>query len=97
LNDLAAWGGSAASRAGRSCSTPFSSFGGEELEFERWNLAACASTANKCLHGAPGIAFVLGPQGPARRPSHASTLYLDLARYRKEQKQGGRRSPRRRT
>ena len=25
----------------------------------RWNIAACAATANKCLHGVPGLAFVI--------------------------------------
>ncbi len=56
-----------------------SSFGAEELDFEGWDIAACAATANKCLHGAPGVSFVivrrdvLEPRG--------RTLYLDLATY----------------
>ena len=36
-----------------------SSFGAEPLDFEGWNIEACAATGNKCLHGAPGTAFVL--------------------------------------
>jgi 2-aminoethylphosphonate-pyruvate transaminase len=59
-----------------------SSFGGEELDFDGWGITACASAANKCLHGVPGAAFVVArraavfAQAPVRR-----TLYLDLAAY----------------
>src|SRR5258706_9875274 len=35
-----------------------SSFGAEELPFERWRPLAGAGAANKCLHGLPGIALV---------------------------------------
>ena len=63
-----------------------SSFGAERIEFERWNIAACAATANKCLHGVPGLSFVI-----ARRralpdaAAPARTLYLDLGAYLKAQ------------
>jgi len=66
-----------------------SSFAGEEIRFEGWNLDALAGVANKCIHGAPGICFVL-----ARRDlletgtSGATSLYLDLYRHYKEQKNG---------
>ena len=36
-----------------------SSFGAEAIPFEHPALEACAGTANKCLHGIPGLAFVL--------------------------------------
>ncbi|MGE0130483.1 MAG: aminotransferase class V-fold PLP-dependent enzyme [Blastocatellales bacterium] len=36
-----------------------SSFGAEEIDFEGWNLEACAGAVDKCLHGAPGLSFVL--------------------------------------
>ena len=88
LNDLAGLGRICREQGRPLVLDAVSSFGGEEIEWERWNLAACASTANKCLHGAPGIAFVLARKDLLDAPSHASTLYLDLARYRKEQKQG---------
>jgi 2-aminoethylphosphonate-pyruvate transaminase len=56
-----------------------SSFGAEEIDFNDSALSAVAATANKCLHGVPGAAFVI-----VRRqelPSAASrTFYLDLAR-----------------
>ncbi len=66
-----------------------SSFGGEDIDFDNWNLQACASTANKCLHGVPGMSFVL-----ARRKvldagqSGATSVYLDLFRQYAEQRKG---------
>lgn len=66
-----------------------SSFGVEELDFERWNLEAVAATANKCLHGAPGISFVLASRAAlARGGGHAPSVYLDLARYHAVQESG---------
>jgi 2-aminoethylphosphonate-pyruvate transaminase len=57
-----------------------SSFGGEQFDLDNWPIDGFAATANKCLHGIPGIAFVVMPQVVAEklRPS-ASSLYLDLA------------------
>lgn len=37
-----------------------SSFGAEAIPVDSPALAACAVTANKCLHGIPGLCFVLG-------------------------------------
>lgn len=66
-----------------------SSFAGEKIRFAEWNLLACAATANKCLHGVPGIAFVLVKnEALESRESGATSVYLDLFRYRKEQKNG---------
>lgn len=66
-----------------------SSFGAEVIDFNNWNLEACAATANKCLHGVPGLAFVLVRRSVFdSRPSAANTLYLDLYRYYREQMQG---------
>lgn len=65
-----------------------SSYGAEELSFAGWNLEALASTANKCLHGAPGASFVLVRRGALEEPTHATTCYLDLARYAGEQRSG---------
>jgi len=63
-----------------------SSFGAEELDFGEGQLAAVAATANKCLHGVPGVSFVM-----ARRTALASaasrTYYLDLGRLAKLQDQ----------
>jgi 2-aminoethylphosphonate-pyruvate transaminase len=66
-----------------------SSFGAETIEFDAWNLEACAATANKCLHGVPGISFVLVKRAVFdSRPSAAGNVYLDLYPYYKEQQQG---------
>jgi len=66
-----------------------SSFGGEAIDWRRWHLGAIAATANKCLHGIPGIAFVIADRGllAARRGSSPS-LYLDLQRSHTEQQTG---------
>lgn len=66
-----------------------SSFAGERIRFEEWNLEACAATANKCLHGVPGVAFVLVKKDVFEsRSTGATSVYLDLFRYRKEQRAG---------
>lgn len=58
-----------------------SSFGGEEIRFAEWNLLACAATANKCLHGVPGAAFVVARRSALEAPGHSPALYLDLQNY----------------
>jgi len=59
-----------------------SSFAGEELRFEDWNLEACAATANKCLHGVPGMAFVLvRKRAFTERKTGATSVYLDLFKH----------------
>ncbi len=66
-----------------------SSFGAEAIDFRQRSLLAVAATANKCLHGVPGIAFVLAERSLFRNGrSHANTLYLDLYRYEREQRSG---------
>ncbi len=67
-----------------------SSFGAETLEFEKWNIAACAATANKCIHSVPGAAFVIVSR-KAMEEVNASprTLYLDLHRYMAQQDANG--------
>jgi 2-aminoethylphosphonate-pyruvate transaminase len=65
-----------------------SSFGAEAIPFESPALVACAATANKCLHGIPGLCFVV-----ARRPALAGaaqpprSLYLDLSLWLDKQDQ----------
>lgn len=66
-----------------------SSFGGEELPLDRWRPLAVAGTANKCLHGAPGLSFVLVDHGDERAfESHAPVLYLDVTAYAGQQQDG---------
>jgi 2-aminoethylphosphonate-pyruvate transaminase len=66
-----------------------SSFGAESIDWSGWHVGAVASTANKCLHGVPGVAFVIADRAllHARRGS-APSVYLDLQRYHAEQVTG---------
>lgn len=67
-----------------------SSFAGEELRFDDWNIGAVAATANKCLHGAPGMAFVLVKKALlAEKKTHSPSLYLDLWTQYEAQERGG--------
>ena len=64
-----------------------SSFGAENIEGARWNLAALAATSNKCLHGVPGISFVLASMEmwsrlPQKDPV---SVYFDLWKYHNSQ------------
>lgn len=66
-----------------------SSFAAEAIRFKDWNVAALASVANKCIHGAPGICFVLARKDLLETgKTEASSLYLDLFKMYKEQKTG---------
>ncbi|MCB0375160.1 MAG: aminotransferase class V-fold PLP-dependent enzyme, partial [Sinomicrobium sp.] len=63
-----------------------SAFGAETIAWEDWNVTAYAATANKCLHGAPGISFVIAKISVFHdRPSAANSIYLDLYTYYKAQ------------
>ena len=64
-----------------------SSFGAEDIEFEEWNIIACAATANKCLHAVPGTSFVICNRNAFEemQATPQRTLYLDLASYLKNQ------------
>ena len=67
-----------------------SSFGAEELDFEAWGITACAATANKCLHGIPGTAFVIVRRDALPlTDTIPRTLYLDLGSYCQKQDLGG--------
>ena len=67
-----------------------SSYGAEELDFGKWNIAACAATANKCLHGVPAISFVVCRRSALAEVDGmpARNLYLNLANYLKQQDAG---------
>lgn len=66
-----------------------SSFAGEALEWTDWPLEAVAATANKCVHGAPGISFVFVEKSRlATGRSHSPSLYLDLFTYQAAQPSG---------
>jgi 2-aminoethylphosphonate-pyruvate transaminase len=89
LNDVAALGALCRRYGVALLLDAVSSFGGERLDLAAWNVAACASTANKCLHGVPGVCFVLAARSALEsRPSSACSLYLDLHRNYEEQRKG---------
>lgn len=68
-----------------------SSFGAEDIEFDDWNIAACAATANKCLHAVPGTSFVICNRDALNemQATKPKTLYLDLSSYLKSQDANG--------
>ncbi|HEY6457492.1 MAG TPA: 2-aminoethylphosphonate aminotransferase [Steroidobacteraceae bacterium] len=67
-----------------------SSFGAEAIDFAHselgGSLAAVAATANKCLHGVPGVSFVI-TRRTALHGAVSRTYYLDLARLARLQEQ----------
>ncbi len=65
-----------------------SSFGAEAIVFQDPALAAVAATANKCLHGVPGAAFVI-VRREALGAAISRTYYLDLKRLAQMQDQRG--------
>ncbi len=85
LNDLDTLGRLCKTRGLSLLVDAVSSFGAENIEPEAWNLAALASTANKCLHGVPGLSFVLARASCWSADSPATSVYLDLHRYHRAQ------------
>ena len=63
-----------------------SSFGAEALDFAQGRLAAVAAAANKCLHGVPGVSFVIVKR-EALAQAASRTYYLDLGRLARLQDQ----------
>ena len=66
-----------------------SSFGAEDVPFDSPALLACAATANKCLHGIPGLCFVVTrPEAIESVMEPPRSLYLHLPLWAKEQDLG---------
>ncbi len=63
-----------------------SSFGAEAIDFGAPALAAVAATANKCLHGVPGVSFVI-TRRTALGAAVSRSYYLDLVRLARLQDQ----------
>jgi 2-aminoethylphosphonate-pyruvate transaminase len=83
LNDLDALGVVCVERGLSLLLDGVSSFGAEAIDPAGWNLAAVAGTANKCLHGVPGLSFVVARRDlwtPRAKPATGS-VYLDLFSY----------------
>ena len=63
-----------------------SSFGAEAVPFESPALAACAVTANKCLHGIPGLCIVVARRAAIETAAEPPrTLYLHLPLWLEQQ------------
>lgn len=86
LNDLRALGALCRERNVQLLVDGVSSFAAEEIDFADMSLAAVAATANKCIHGAPGVSFVI-VRRTALDTAASRTYYLDLARLAKLQAQ----------
>ncbi len=89
LNDLAAVARLCRERGAPLLVDGVSSFGAEAIDFEGWGLAGLAATANKCLHGVPGVSFVLARRQALESPPAPRSLYLDLGSYYRQQEAGG--------
>ncbi len=82
LNDLDAVGAVCRERGVSLLLDAVSSFGAEAIEADAWNLDALAATANKCLHGVPGLSFVLARKQCWAQPAgQPGSVYLDLHAY----------------
>jgi len=86
LNDLRALGAACRERGLHLLIDGVSSFGAEAIDFGDDAIAAVAATANKCLHGVPGAAFVIVRRN-ALAHAASRTFYLDLARLARLQDQ----------
>lgn len=89
LNDLASIGSLAKQYKKGLLVDAVSSFGAEEIQLSDWNIEALAGAANKCLHGVPGIAFVLVKSEIfSTQTTQSASLYFDLWQYAKGQGAG---------
>lgn len=85
LNDLGKIGSVCRDAGAELLVDAVSSFGAEQLDFRY--ITACAATANKCLHGAPGASFVLTRRG-VLESAQPRCVYLDLVRSCQSQDSG---------
>ncbi|WP_175917809.1 2-aminoethylphosphonate aminotransferase [Burkholderia pyrrocinia] len=86
LNDLGAIADVCRSRGVKLLVDGVSSFGAEAIDFAGGDIDAVAATANKCLHGVPGAAFVILRRSALAKAA-SRTYYLDLGRLAKLQDQ----------
>ncbi|KVM91693.1 2-aminoethylphosphonate aminotransferase [Burkholderia diffusa] len=86
LNDLGAIADVCRVRGVKMLVDGVSSFGAEAIDFADGVIDAVAATANKCLHGVPGAAFVIVRRSALAKAA-SRTYYLDLGRLAKLQDQ----------
>ena len=58
-----------------------SSLGAEKIDFKKYGVDFCAGTSGKCLHGFPGVSFVILSKKEAQKLKNQKrrTLCLDLS------------------
>lgn len=68
-----------------------SSLGGEEFDFVRSRASVVIGSANKCLHGVAGAAFVITRKELWEETAHVRprSMFLDLRRYRAAVRENG--------
>lgn len=67
-----------------------SSFAAEAIPFESPALIACAATANKCLHGIPGLCFAVARRSALENPAEPPrSLYMHLPLWAEKQDRQG--------
>lgn len=88
LNDLSALGEVCTQHNVQILLDAVSSFGAEAIDFNDLPIAACAATANKCLHGVPGTCFVVAGRDSLNQ-AHPRSVYLDVCAYVKAQDASG--------
>ncbi|WP_017233751.1 2-aminoethylphosphonate aminotransferase [Pandoraea sp. B-6] len=84
LNDLTGLAGACRERGIGLLVDGVSSFAAEALDFNDAGIVAVAATANKCVHGVPGVSFVM-VRKDALAKAASRTYYLDIARLAKLQ------------
>jgi 2-aminoethylphosphonate-pyruvate transaminase len=88
LNDLEALGELSARWQVPILLDAVSSFGAELISMRKWNIAALAGVANKCLHGAPGLSFVLARHSELESENNVESLYMNLREHDQAQERG---------
>lgn len=66
-----------------------SAFGALKLDYAARALSAVAASANKCLHGVPGVGFVVSRKSDLERATARRSLSLDLRAQWKELERSG--------
>ena len=90
LNDVARLAGLCEQHGAELLLDAVSSFGAEDIPFNSTALAACAATANKCLHGIPGLCFVVCRSSALEKSAEPPrSLYMHLPLWAEKQDQQG--------
>ena len=98
LNDVSRLAGLCERHGARLLLDTVSSFGAEHIPFDSAALEACASAASRCLHGIPGLSFVVCRKSSlSRAVEPPRSLYLHLPLWAGAQDRREHRSHRRST